>query len=397
MDISKIEAGRIEIERREINFPEFLEQIVGMFQLQASAKNLAFTFRYPQNLPARVFTDETRLRQILINLLSNALKFTERGKIGFLVRLPGEVMEFEISDSGPGIAPENFSRIFEPFERVTAHGPAIQGIGLGLTITKLLVEIMGGQITVTSTKNVGSIFRVQLRLPAAAHSVAFQPHHRALLGYAGPVRTIIVAEDNATHRMLLEDALAPAGFRLLCAPDGASCLRLAADCPADLFLLDISMPAIGGAELDGIEVARRLRAAGHATTPIVMLSAHAPDLRSHTAVYDAIMAKPLDLRKLLELIGRLLQLDWRYGPELLRLTTTPEDKTAARQAIQPYIAQLRYLAGIGFIRGLKETLTRIAAETPAAAPVAENLLELTAALALPDIIRSLDELDMHAH
>ena len=123
MDISKIEAGRIEIERREIRFPEFLDQITGMFRVQAAAKGIHFRIQYPPNLPQTVFTDETRLRQILINLLSNALKFTEHGEVGLLVRLPGEVMEFEVTDTGPGIPPEHLERIFEPFERAAAAPP----------------------------------------------------------------------------------------------------------------------------------------------------------------------------------------------------------------------------------------------------------------------------------
>jgi signal transduction histidine kinase/CheY-like chemotaxis protein len=306
MDISKIEAGRIEIERREVNFPEFLEQIVGMFRLQAQAKGVVFDYECPQNLPRSVFTDETRLRQILINLLSNALKFTAQGRIGLAVRLPGEVMEFAVSDTGPGIAPEHFTRIFEPFERIAqAGGHVVQGIGLGLTITKLLVEILGGRITVSSEANAGATFRVQLRLPPVSRPAIVPTASRPILGYEGRVRTILAAEDNAVHRGLLADALLPLGFTLLFAPDGPGCLRLAQECEIDLFLLDISMPNADAPEIDGIEVANRLRTGRHATTPIIILSAHAPELRKAPAPapYDAVMAKPLDIKKLFSMIG----------------------------------------------------------------------------------------------
>ena len=180
MDISKIEAGRIEIERKEIRFPEFLDQITGMFHVQAAAKGIHFRIQYPPNLPQTVFTDETRLRQILINLLSNALKFTEHGEVGLQVRLPGEVMEFEVTDTGPGIPPEHLERIFEPFERAAAA--TAEGIGLGLTITKLLVEILGGGIAVESKLGIGSRFRVQLRIPAAARALVPAAASRPIIG-----------------------------------------------------------------------------------------------------------------------------------------------------------------------------------------------------------------------
>jgi CheY-like chemotaxis protein len=398
MDISKIEAGRIEIERKEIRFAEFLDQIAGMFRVQAAAKGVHFRVQYPPNLPQSVFIDETRLRQILINLLSNALKFTEHGEVGFLVRLPGEVMEFEITDTGPGIPSEHLERIFEPFERVAAT--PTQGIGLGLTITKLLVEILGGRITVESKLGIGSRFRVQLRIPAAARAPVPAAMSRPIIGYDGRRRTILAAEDNALHRGLLFDMLSPLGFNLLTAPDGPSCLRLAAGCEVDLFLLDISMPSFGGAALDGLEVARQLRAGAHAATPIIMLSAHVPEIKKpHGAAlaYDAAMAKPIDIARLLASIGRLLNLTWQYGPATPAAEPGPRvSDEAARVAIQPYLRQLRDAAQIGFVRELKETLGRVTAEAPEAAGLAALLLDMTAGLQLPELRGALDQLAMGA-
>jgi signal transduction histidine kinase/CheY-like chemotaxis protein/purine-cytosine permease-like protein len=395
MDISKIEAGRIEIERREVRFPEFLDQITGMFRLQASAKGLDFVFEAPRLLPRSVFTDETRLRQILINLLSNALKFTEQGRILFAVRQPGEVMEFEIADTGPGIAESNLARIFEPFERVApGAGAPVPGIGLGLTITKLLVEILGGQITVTSRLGEGSRFKVRLRLPAASRPGAPAPVPRPAIGYDGARRTILVAEDNAAHRALLEDALTPLGFVLLSAPDGLGCLRLAAECQVDLFLLDLSMPTDGDIEIDGIEVARRLRANGHPETPIILLSAHVPELKmpkGEAAPYDAVIAKPLDIARLHDLIGRFLTLSWQFD-DAEHAATPARDGAVARAALQPYLGQLRYLAGIGFIRGLKETLERAEAEAPLCAGLVATLRDMANDLRLRELAALLDEL-----
>ena len=396
MDISKIEAGRIEIDRREVKFPEFLEQIIGMFRVQAAAKGIEFDYQRPRHLPASVFTDETRLRQILINLLSNALKFTAQGRIGLTIRLPGEVMELEISDTGPGIDPAHLERIFEPFERLPlASGAVVPGIGLGLTITRLLVQILGGRISVNSTPGVGSVFRVQLRLPAVSYPAPALPAARSIIGYEGQPRTILVAEDNADHRRLLQDALAPLGFNMLNVPDGASCLRVAADCKVDLFLLDLSMPTAGAVEIDGLEVARRLRADRHAATPIILLSAHASEIRLRPGVpvaYDAVMAKPIDIRRLLDVIAAKLGLTWNFIADSPAASPTTAMEFG-RAALQPYLPQLRYLAGIGFVRGIKETLARAAEEAPLTAALAGSLLYLTENLRLPELITRIEELD----
>jgi signal transduction histidine kinase/CheY-like chemotaxis protein/purine-cytosine permease-like protein len=399
MDVSKIEAGRIEIERREVRLPAFLSQIADMFRLQAAVKGITFIYDAPAHLPASVFTDEIRLRQILINLLSNALKFTERGQIRFSVRIPGSVMEFEVSDTGLGISEKNLVRIFEPFQRIAPEeGVATQGIGLGLTITKLLVEILGGHISVKSQPGQGSVFRVQLRLPSATNPTTPALNPLAILGYDGPRRTILAAEDNAVHRALLEDALTPVGFTLLTAPDGPSCLRLAADCAVDLFLLDLSMPQLEEPELDGIEVARRLRAGAHGATPVVILSAHAPELRrgqTASAPYDAVLAKPVDIRKLLTTIGTLLDLTWQMETETAPIMApAASGEIASRRALQPHLQQLRYLGQIGFVRGLKECLARIAAEDEVARPLSMALLDMVEALRLSEFLNKLNEVDL---
>jgi len=160
LDISKIEAGRFHLDRNEVRIKEFLDQLVGMFQLQASARNIGFNFDPPERLPYAVHTDENRLRQILINLLSNAIKFTDAGAVTFRMTYRNQVAEFIIEDTGIGIHKEDLERIFLPFERGRAlRGRQATGTGLGLTITRLLTETMGGQISVRSEVGKGSTFR----------------------------------------------------------------------------------------------------------------------------------------------------------------------------------------------------------------------------------------------
>jgi len=265
LDISKIEAGRIELYRDEVRLPEFLGQIANMFRLQAEAKGLRFVF-LPPGVPAVVYTDERRLRQILINLLSNAVKFTGAGSISLGLRWRGAIAEITVSDTGIGIGRGDQERVFEPFQRIEGGRAAVApGVGLGLTITKLLTQIMGGEITLLSQPGVGSQFTIRLMLSEVMQPRPAAPIGRAIGGYAGPRRTLAVVDDNPVHRALLEEALAPLGFAMLMAENGADCLLLAARSEPDLFLIDLAMPG-----MDGWELAGRLRAAGRDFAPKIL-------------------------------------------------------------------------------------------------------------------------------
>ncbi|HQT84219.1 MAG: hybrid sensor histidine kinase/response regulator [Acidiphilium sp. 37-64-53] len=392
MDIAKIEAGRIEIERRDIRLHDFLSQIADMFRHQAEARGIGFVFDCPQTLPETVTTDPTRLRQILINLLSNAIKFTTTGEVRLAVRVPGQVAEFTISDTGPGIAPEHRARIFEPFERIAPKaGAAPPGIGLGLTITKLLAQILGGDISVTSELGRGSIFTVRLMLSHRARGVAIAPPRPAVTGYAGARKRVLVTDDNATHRALLEDALTPLGFTVLSAPDIRSCLDLAQSTSPDLFILDLTMP-----DGDGVSLAHRLRAAGHQSTPMILVSADAGEvarLRGGDSPFDALLVKPVDLRQLVADIGRLLGLDWETGMTMPMVAT---DAAPASMRLVPYAGELRRLAEIGFVRPLRERIDELTATDPGAAPVLGELRRLLDEFRLPELIAALADLDRDA-
>ncbi|HEY5309636.1 MAG TPA: ATP-binding protein, partial [Casimicrobiaceae bacterium] len=271
LDISKIEAGRLYLSRDEVRLSDFLDQLVGMFRLQAAAKGIDFVFRRPTVLPVVVYADEKRLRQVLINLLSNAIKFTQYGSVQFVVHYRSPVAEFEIIDTGPGIEPDDIERIFAPFER-GALGVAQPhtGTGLGLTISRLLAGVMGGDIKVTSTVGTGSTFRVKMLLSEVTNPKQIAPVDAPVFGYFGPRKTILITDDDPVQRDLLREVLTPLGFILLSAPDGPGCLALAQHCRPDLFLLDISMPG-----MDGWTVAETLRTNGHRQARILMISASA--------------------------------------------------------------------------------------------------------------------------
>jgi signal transduction histidine kinase len=189
LDISRIENGLLRLNRDTLHLPDFLEQIVDMFRLQAATKGIVFQYIRPAHLPAHVHSDRKRLRQILINLLSNALKYTEAGQASLTVRYRSQVMEFEIADTGMGIQTNDLERIFEPFER--GRSPAVRsipGTGLGLTITKLLTQIMGGELLVQSEIGRGTTFTVRLMLSEAIHPITVSSPRR-VRGHTGPQLT----------------------------------------------------------------------------------------------------------------------------------------------------------------------------------------------------------------
>ena len=395
LDISKIEAGRIHIERRPVGFEEFLHQIAEMFRMQAEARGIGFTFERPALLPPVVRMDETRLRQVLINLLSNAVKFTERGSVGMRVERRGEVTSFDVTDSGPGIAVENLERIFEPFERV---GATASGIGLGLTISRLLANVMGGELTVSSEVGVGSRFRLRVLLSSVAGEAAGATVPRMLRGYEGPRRRLVAADDDATHRALLDAVLRPLGFELLSVPDAAGCLRLAEEARAggaaiDAFLLDVSMRSesgrgADGSDLDGWALARRLREAGW-TVPVIVVSAH-PEEYPTSPAHDAFLPKPINIQALQATLGRLLKLQWIEERGAVQEGTVAGPVRPASASVEE-VAELRRLARIGHVGALKGRVGALREARPGD-PVLERLDASLRAFRLGEAESILEEL-----
>ncbi|WP_416357250.1 ATP-binding protein [Aureimonas phyllosphaerae] len=376
LDISRIETGRLTLQRSDVRLDDFLAQIVDMIRLQAEAKGLAFRFVRPAHLPDIVRTDEKRLRQILINLLSNAVKYTEKGSVTFEIAYRSQVAILSVTDTGPGIADGEAARIFEPFERGSAARGKLPGLGLGLTITRLLASLMGGDVTMESRPGEGSRFAVRVMLSAAPPRPASKGGAQApepdapVRGYAGPRRTILVADDDEAHRDLMVELLRPLGFIVLTAADGPTALRLVSEIRPDLFLLDIQMPG-----MDGWALARRLRAQAQ-DGAILMVSATlaetpAPGLEAEDDPGVAgALTKPVDLRALLSAIGRALTLDWT------RDEAPPVEASAPGRppALLPDADrdELRRLGRIGFAKGIERKLAALE-EDPAHREVVARL------------------------
>ncbi len=362
LDISKIEAGRLQVFSNEVNIQDFLDQLIDMFAPQAAAKGLVFEHQRSHNLPLYVRTDEKRIRQILVNLLSNAIKFTDEGIVRFEVTYRSQVATFTVTDTGRGIAEKDLNRIYEPFQRGEADNIRPQpGLGLGLTITKLLTNTLGGEIAVSSERDKGSIFKVRLMLSAIDRPNTAPAPERKIVSYTGPRRTIVVVDDNEDHRELMREVLAPLDFVVLTAASGPACLTLIEGVRPDLFLVDISMPGMNGWQL-----VEKLRDAGQ-KAPILMLSANIGDAPAAGGEgHDDAIAKPVDITRLRDKLAMFLGLDWIYAddPRLLQ-PVVPMLKPASPG--HAHLDELIQLCEIGYVRGIEAKLAELAGETTNAA------------------------------
>jgi signal transduction histidine kinase/ActR/RegA family two-component response regulator len=358
LDISKIEAGRLQVFSNELNIQDFLDQLVDMVAPQAAAKGLTFEHERSGALPLYVRTDEKRLRQILVNLLSNAIKFTDGGTVRFEVGYRSQVATFTISDTGRGISERDLTRIYEPFQRGEADNISpMPGLGLGLTITKLLTNTLGGEIAVDSEKDKGSTFKVRLMLSAIDRPSTAPAIERRIVSYTGPRRTIVVVDDNEDHRDLMREVLAPLDFVVLTAAGGPECLTLIEGVRPDLFLVDIQMPGMNGWQL-----VEKLRDAGQ-RAPIIMLSANIGDAPGPGGEgHDDAIAKPVDVRRLRDKLAMYLGLDWIYADEQLgtaAATVHPLNQPPGSPG-QAHIAELTRLSEIGYVRGIEAKLADLA-------------------------------------
>jgi len=364
LDISKIEAGRFHLSRNEVQIADFLDEIVAMFRLQATAKGIEFRHVRTGRLPAAVQTDENRLRQILINLLSNAIKFTENGHVTFAVRYRHQIAEFTVEDTGIGIRQSDLERIFQPFERADTAGSLVTtGTGLGLTITSLLTKIMGGDIAVSSEVGKGSTFRVKLFLSEVSNPRTASTMEYNVRGYTGRRQTVIVVDDYEIQRNLIRDLLEPLGFIVIGAAGGRECLNIVEHVSPDIILLDIAMP-----EMDGWEVAQRIRRHPGKRIAILMLSANAIDphhLVDAERLYDDTLMKPIDLRQLLKKIHALVDIEWIYETQ----PSAGEGPTAAPRTASALpnsgdLDELFRLGEIGHVTGILAKLDQIDASAP---------------------------------
>ncbi|MFO1191148.1 MAG: ATP-binding protein [Rhodoferax sp.] len=385
LDIAHIESGKLTLNLRPMHFADRMQEIADMFELEAQAKGLAFRFEPEGALPAVVRADEKRVRQILINLLGNAIKFTPAGTVTFRIRYARELASISIEDTGPGLSADEQARIFEPFTRAHPPGSSVPGAGLGLTIAKMLTDLMGGELSLQSAPGQGAVFRVRLFLPevrlaagaAGIQTGALRPvEARPRRGYAGARRRVLVVDNEEADRELLLRLLEPLGFELRSAASGHDCLDLlATGYRPEVILMDLAMPGI-----DGWETIRRVRALGLTQVAIAIVSANAFDkgLEHDVPVPpEDFILKPVRHTELLDWLERRLALTW--------LDAAPPGPAAAQDGArraswvlpaQPDLDALNEVVSLGYYRGILNKLDDIEAAQPASAAFVADMREL---------------------
>ena len=378
LDIARIESGKLTLNVKPMHFADGVQEMANLFELEALAKGLQFKFEPEGVMPRVVRADEKRVRQILINLLGNAIKFTATGSVTLRVRYAREMALIDVEDTGPGLSEEERERIFEPFtradsvnseNRVSTSGGSAPGAGLGLTIAKMLTDLMGGELTVTSAPGVGSVFRVRLFLPDM-HQAASSPTSVPLLnrsrhGYAGERKRILVVDNEEADRDILVSLLQPLGFEIRTAASGHDCLDLlAAGLQPHAILMDLAMPGI-----DGWETIRRLRALAASSSSleqmqpqIAIISANAFDkgLENDVGIRNEdFILKPVRHSELLDWLERQLSLTWLTQAPAPVVAVAAAPLTALVWPAAPELKALSELVQLGFFRGIMNQLDLI--------------------------------------
>jgi PAS domain S-box-containing protein len=380
LDLSKIEARKLELSPVDFNLQNLLKNTLEIFGMQAKQKNIELVYEQISALPTFVRGDEKRLRQVLFNLMGNAVKFTDVGrivfKVGYVNRdeynpLSPNKIRFEVEDHGVGIAPEEIEQIFLPFQQVGERDRRASGTGLGLPISKKLVEVMGGELKVKSTLGKGSTFWLEIELPEVGDQVEnTEKQSENIIGYKGQRRKVLVVDDRWENRAILIDLLSPLGFEVVEAVDGEDCLQQAQKANPDIIFMDRSMP-----NLDGDEATRQLRQLPDLkNTTIIMLSASVfPHDRQESieAGCNAFLPKPLRMDALLETLQSYLKLEWEYEA----VATASETKT--KLVLPPHLvmSELLELAMIGDVVEIERQALQLGQSDAKLIPFTSRLIE----------------------
>jgi signal transduction histidine kinase/CheY-like chemotaxis protein len=393
LDLARIEVQKMEVEMNTFNLPALLHNILDASRLKAEERSLFVRYEALSPIPAIVRGDERKLRQVLLNLLTNAVKYTKLGGVTLRVnarstgvpeyRSTGKesdrriiptlqhsntptLLSFQVEDTGIGIPEEQLEAIFEPFTQMKGAGRPSEGAGLGLAICRRLIELMGGRLSVDSEVGKGSTFTVELALEVVEGvGVAAKAPEKTVIGYQGARKRLLIVDDNITNLAMLVSTLEPLGFEIETADSGEEALSKAAAIPPDLILLDLLMSG-----MDGDEVLRRIRRTeGLEHVNVIGVSAAIADkarTERFAAACDGFLAKPVDMKELQEQLKEHLWIGWIeeeaeaavIPPEL------PSDETGKPEKwpLQAIVDDLLEKANWGDFTRLERILDRLEAE-----------------------------------
>ena len=327
LDLSKIEARKMKLHPTEFHFPSFLRGVSEICRIKAEQKQVAFLYEIDGEIPAGISADEKRLRQVLINLLGNAIKFTDEGSVKLIVKSQKTTedassqlyqIRFQVEDTGVGMTPKQIEKIFLPFEQVGSAHKQSEGTGLGLTITHSIIAMMNSELKVQSEVGQGSTFWFDAELLAAPDWVKISAKlpKGKIIGYKGTPVTILAVDDHWENLAVLVNLLKPLGFKVLEAHNGQEGLDKAIAHHPDLIISDVAMPI-----KDGYEMMRELRQqrAGLDAIPVIISSASVFDSDRHesfVAGANEFLPKPIQADSLLEALSKMLDLEWCHDGAL---------------------------------------------------------------------------------
>ncbi len=371
LDMAKIESGRLQLDLQSTALYRTLDEVITIITPLAESKGLSFNVNIAEDLPAFILTDGSRLRQILINLLNNAVKFTDSGSVCLKANTEGDTLQLDIVDTGPGMTAEDVERVFEPFTRLS-NSRHKEGTGLGLTITRRLTEAMGGKLSARSTPGTGSVFTVSLPYEEAgaveeadsSDTYNFQPLPPDIHPH------ILVVDDKSYNRDVVRQWLEKARFMVSEAENGQEALNAMRQSSIDLVLMDLRMPVMSGYQcIQQVREDPKLQ-----KLPVVALSASVfpGDVRKVLmSGFDAFLAKPCNLNQLFKKIYELLSLQPEETTHQEQSEAAREPEVKQRSIPTSTIEHLEELAALGDIEGLINLLNQLSAEPEHSHQVAE--------------------------
>ncbi|MBP0017252.1 MAG: response regulator [Cyanobacteria bacterium SBLK] len=379
LDISKIEARKLELHPKAFHLPSFLQSVVEMCHIRAEKKGIQFIYQPPDYAIAGIQTDEKRLRQVLINLIGNAVKFTDAGHVKLNVKI--EILDshqcrldFAVEDTGVGMTSEQIDCIFQPFEQVGTEQKKSEGTGLGLSISQKIVRLMGGEIKVTSEYGRGSLFSFRIECPIAIDWLANKAiaKRSKITGYSGDRKTVLVIDDRWENRSVLMNLLGQIGLETIEAAEGREGLAKAEIHQPDLIIIDLQMPIMDGWAF--LAKIRKLPVLKHSLVIVSSASVFDADRqKSLDAGGDDFLAKPVEAHTLYEMLHKYLDLDWIYESLEDSQTLTSEELIVPPP---PVLDKLQKYAKKGQMSGIKTELKEILALDPKYQKFVEELEQL---------------------